>query len=49
MKGIIFNQSKKVLEKVNKEMPIVPNEFCLIKTKGFCINRADILETKGKY
>lgn len=49
MIGVVYNYTKKVLEKVQREIPKCKANSTLIKVKGFCINRADILETKGKY
>ena len=37
------------MECVIREIPKLESEQELIKIKGFCINRADILETKGLY
>ena len=47
MKGIVFNHSEKLFKCIQREIPKIQEGYSLIKVKGFCINRADILETLG--
>ena len=49
IKGVIFNQTQKVLESIQQELILSDPNHLIIKVLGFCINRADILETKGLY
>jgi hypothetical protein len=49
IKGVIFNQTQKVLESIQQELILSDQNHLIIKVLGFCINRADILETKGLY